>query len=223
MALTDKLSAIGNAVRNKTGSSDLMTLDQMATAIDNIQIQQPFDLNAINQILSTICFSSPEVVYNGATSKWPNNGYSTPQTGIRTAYSNTSYNTSINLVFDLPSVANIPEGYTLKFDYDVRWYKKESNNYGSYYFNAFQSNLYTDETSAVITRAIQKNAADISDGGASASGTMSYDTAGTVVIDKTIKKPRFTIRFYYGSCNTRADNLIYKLDNFRIEPISQGE
>lgn len=223
MALINKLSAIGDAVRNKTGSSDLYTLDEMATAINNIQIQQPFDMNAVNQILSTICFSSPEVAYNGVTSKWPYNGNSTPQIGIRTAYGNVSYKTNINLVFELPSVVNIPEGYTLKFDYDVRWYKLDFNPYGSYYFNAYQSNLYTDETRAVITRAIQKNNADISDGNASASGTMSYNTAGTVVIDKTIKKPRFEIHFQYTSANTRADNLIYKLDNFRIEPISQGE
>lgn len=37
MALTDKLSAIGNAIREKTGGTDLLTLDQMATEISNIQ------------------------------------------------------------------------------------------------------------------------------------------------------------------------------------------
>ena len=37
MALTDKLTAIGNAIREKTGGTDLLTLDQMPTEIANIQ------------------------------------------------------------------------------------------------------------------------------------------------------------------------------------------
>ena len=36
MALTDKLTAIGNAIREKTGKSDLLTLDQMPTEIQSI-------------------------------------------------------------------------------------------------------------------------------------------------------------------------------------------
>ena len=37
MALTDKLTAIGNAIREKTGGTELLTLDQMATQIASIQ------------------------------------------------------------------------------------------------------------------------------------------------------------------------------------------
>ena len=37
MALTNKLSAIGDAIRGKTGGTELLTLDQMATEISNIQ------------------------------------------------------------------------------------------------------------------------------------------------------------------------------------------
>lgn len=37
MALTDKLSAIGSAIREKTGGIELLTLDAMATAIQGIQ------------------------------------------------------------------------------------------------------------------------------------------------------------------------------------------
>lgn len=37
MALTNKLSAIGNAIRNKTGKSGLLTLDQMPSEIASIQ------------------------------------------------------------------------------------------------------------------------------------------------------------------------------------------
>ena len=36
MALTDKLTAIANAIRAKTGGTNTMTLDEMATAILNI-------------------------------------------------------------------------------------------------------------------------------------------------------------------------------------------
>ena len=36
MALTDKLTAIANAIRAKTGTTDPMTLDEMANAIANI-------------------------------------------------------------------------------------------------------------------------------------------------------------------------------------------
>ena len=37
MALTNKLSAIGDAIREKTGGTELLTLDQMVTEIANIQ------------------------------------------------------------------------------------------------------------------------------------------------------------------------------------------
>lgn len=37
MALTDKLTNIAEAIRGKTGGTDLLTLDEMATAIASIQ------------------------------------------------------------------------------------------------------------------------------------------------------------------------------------------
>ena len=37
MALTDKLVAIADAIRGKTGKTDALTLDQMATEIAGIQ------------------------------------------------------------------------------------------------------------------------------------------------------------------------------------------
>ena len=36
MALTDKLTAIADAIRSKTGTTEPMTLDEMITAIANI-------------------------------------------------------------------------------------------------------------------------------------------------------------------------------------------
>ena len=48
MALTDKLKAIADAIRSKTGSTESMTLDQMATEISNIStggsIEEPYIL-----------------------------------------------------------------------------------------------------------------------------------------------------------------------------------
>lgn len=38
MALTDKLSAIGDAIREKTGTTDLLKLDEMPTAIAGIEV-----------------------------------------------------------------------------------------------------------------------------------------------------------------------------------------
>ena len=37
MAITDKLTAIANAIRSKTGTNNTMTLDEMSNAIKNIQ------------------------------------------------------------------------------------------------------------------------------------------------------------------------------------------
>ena len=38
MALTDKLKAIADAIRSKTGLTNQMTLDEMATEISNISV-----------------------------------------------------------------------------------------------------------------------------------------------------------------------------------------
>lgn len=38
MALTDKLTNIADTIRSKTGGTDLLTLDQMVTEIENLQI-----------------------------------------------------------------------------------------------------------------------------------------------------------------------------------------
>ena len=52
MALTDKLSAIGNAIRAKTGGTDMLTLDQMPTAIAGIQTGSGFwDEDTARQII----------------------------------------------------------------------------------------------------------------------------------------------------------------------------
>lgn len=52
MALTDKLTAIANAIRSKTGKTDSMTLDQMAIEIAKIQNGNE-DFNSIIERAST--------------------------------------------------------------------------------------------------------------------------------------------------------------------------
>ena len=59
MALTDKLSAIGTAIRNKTGKTALMTLDEMPTEIAGISTGSDIPESALN-------FTSMENIdYNG--------------------------------------------------------------------------------------------------------------------------------------------------------------
>lgn len=48
MALTDKLTAIGDAVREKNGTTEKMTLDQMATAVSNLEINPAPNVEEIN-------------------------------------------------------------------------------------------------------------------------------------------------------------------------------
>ena len=50
MALIDKLTAIGDAVRSQTGTTEPMTLDEMAVAITNIEGEKPIiDAITINE------------------------------------------------------------------------------------------------------------------------------------------------------------------------------
>ena len=45
MALIEKLNTIANAIRNKTGGTETMTLDEMAEAIDNIKNKDGYSKN----------------------------------------------------------------------------------------------------------------------------------------------------------------------------------
>ena len=56
MALTDKLTAIGNAIRTKTGGTDLLTLDQMATEISNIPSGGGGDVSYPSALTSKISY-----------------------------------------------------------------------------------------------------------------------------------------------------------------------
>lgn len=64
MALTDKLTAIANAIRSKTGETGKMTLDQMPTKIEGIVTGPSIDLDGItaveSDVLSTASFMTRE-------------------------------------------------------------------------------------------------------------------------------------------------------------------
>lgn len=78
MALTNKLSAIGDAIRSKTGKTDLMTLDEMPTAINEISVGSAAVINSL------------EITSNGTYTATDCDGYSpitvnVPQDGAPTA------------------------------------------------------------------------------------------------------------------------------------------
>lgn len=64
MALTDKLTAIANAIRSKTGETGKMTLDQMPIKIGGIETGPSIDLDGItaveSDVLSTASFMTRE-------------------------------------------------------------------------------------------------------------------------------------------------------------------
>ena len=94
MALTDKLSAIGTAIRNKTGKTALMTLDEMPTEIASITsggepVINPLEVTANGTYTATDCDGySPitvnvpqdgaptdaELTFSGNLSHWNYNG-----------------------------------------------------------------------------------------------------------------------------------------------------
>ena len=61
MALTDKLTAIANAIRGKTGGTEAMTLDQMATEIAGIETGGGTDYLAARIDKSLTEYSSGDV------------------------------------------------------------------------------------------------------------------------------------------------------------------
>ena len=69
MALTDKLSAIGTAIRNKTGTTALMTLDEMPTEIAGITsggdpIINPLEVTANGTYTATDCDGYSPITVN---------------------------------------------------------------------------------------------------------------------------------------------------------------
>lgn len=65
MALTDKLSAIGTAIREKTGKTDLMTLDQMPAEIAAIETGGSGDEGIPEEVLVITGNCTSRFAYNG--------------------------------------------------------------------------------------------------------------------------------------------------------------
>ena len=75
MALTDKLTAIANAIRSKTGGSDLLTLDEMPQEIQSIQTGGGGDASTedYDDIVATDADNSPAITHYKQTN--PNLNY----------------------------------------------------------------------------------------------------------------------------------------------------
>ena len=109
MALTDKLTAIGSAIRNKTGSTDLLTLDEMPTAISNIQTGS----GGVPEKLLNIT-GSCSGMYRGTVWSWVINDYGTQI--------NTNDITNCNEMFYSSDIEQIPFDINLKSNTVVSLY-----------------------------------------------------------------------------------------------------
>ena len=71
MALTEKLSNIGDAIRAKTGKTDLLTLDEMAVEIEGISGGiEPFEINLVKYATNAFSADSWEIPFKqGLVSK----------------------------------------------------------------------------------------------------------------------------------------------------------
>lgn len=65
MALTNKLSAIGNAIREKTGKTDLLTLEQMSEEIKGIETRGEPDAELVRK--AELLYISNQISFQGIT------------------------------------------------------------------------------------------------------------------------------------------------------------
>ena len=139
MALINKLEAIGDAIREKTGTSDLLTLDQMATAISGITGGGEVDIPEEAFVISGNC------AYKFANGGWDwfieNYGDKITTEGITGAnnmFSNSKINVlpfdinfvnggcSCNYMFSGAKLENIPS-----LDFKQTSYKETSNMFNN--------------------------------------------------------------------------------------------
>ena len=73
MALTDKLSAIGDAIRIKTGKTDLIPLDQMPTEIESVW--NAGYKEAYNEMKLAVDMSDETYRFNEKVTSYPSNWY----------------------------------------------------------------------------------------------------------------------------------------------------
>lgn len=84
MAITDKLAAIGDAIREKTGGTDELTLDQMVTEIGNISGGSTIDFTTIEDVWVSKKTKLPMETYTNARVTKVKHGAFSYLTGIKT-------------------------------------------------------------------------------------------------------------------------------------------
>lgn len=213
MALIDKLSAIGNAIREKNGTSELLTLDQMPSAIQNIT--PPFDIDTINNILKNIQFCCPNIKRQGTDWVWlgVNINSTSRDYGTYTRY-NSGSDGRLKFSIELPSFS-IPSGYCMKYDYRVEWLPVSGNSdYGGHYLYVFQKYFYSDNTDSTNVIYSKTNDNKTSD---KCEGTQKYYPENCVIDEKTILFPQLYLQFNYKNGNPANGTLYYRFYNFRVE------
>lgn len=139
MALTDKLSAIGSAIREKTGGTELLTLDAMPTAIQSIQTGGG-ELKYIQMVTS---FSMPK--HKNGTQTITNTNLPTNYTFVMVMNGAiTRYNVSTGIVERIQNGGNNDINYYIGYDkttqtISIGWSNASSISVSSrdYYVYAF--------------------------------------------------------------------------------------
>lgn len=141
MALTDKLSAIGSAIREKTGGTELLTLDAMPVAIQGIQTGG----GELKYIQMATSFSMPK--NKNGTKTITNTNLPTNYTFVMVMNGAiTRYNVSTGIVERIQSGSGDANDISYYIDYDkttqtisIGWSNASSISIGSrdYYIYAF--------------------------------------------------------------------------------------
>ena len=126
MALTDKLSAIGNAIRAKTGKSDLLSLDAMPAEIASIQTGGGSGGGSGN-FVETIKSYDYEFTASGS------------KTSKSAAINATVFNATTKILFAdfgiKPDLSNLVSIVTEIGTYQIRW--SNTNGIDYYYSNSY--------------------------------------------------------------------------------------
>ena len=127
MAITDKLTAIANAIRSKTGTTNTMTLDEMSNTITNIHTGMITSDNRCTTISDYLFYGCTNLSLTELPSGITNIGASafenctgihsltfkgTPNTIDSTAFSGCTNLTTINVPWAEGAVKNAPWGAT---------------------------------------------------------------------------------------------------------------
>ena len=117
MALTNKLSAIGDAIRSKTGGSELLTLDQMPREIESIETGYSLEDIASHKYQFSGSVTLPTATEIGAYAFWGSNITEIHAPNVERIYSDTFYtgigafqNCKSLKVVDMPNLHNCGSG-----------------------------------------------------------------------------------------------------------------